>query len=125
MIRFIVQFFTILVIYLTANTLVKWLNLPVPGSIVGMALLFLALLLGVCKLSWVEMVAQLHVKHITLLFIPFAVGILHYTRYFRTEGFKLALILITSSLLVLLVTAFTAEYYEIKNKRGERNNNDG
>jgi holin-like protein len=119
MVRVIAQFLTILLIYLLGNKLVTWLDLPVPGSIVGMALLFISLWLGVCKLKWVETVAQLHIKHITLLFIPFVVGVLHYTGSFRTDGLKLAIILITSSFFILFVTAYIAEYYDRRKHNGD------
>ncbi|MBM7587205.1 holin-like protein [Bacillus pakistanensis] len=118
MVRFIAQFLTILFIYLLGNHLVTWLDLPIPGSIVGMGLLFISLLFGVCKLTWVEAVAQLHIKHITLLFIPFVVGVLHYTGSFRAEGFKLAIILVTSSFFILFVTAYIAEYYDRRKHNG-------
>ncbi|MBS4211027.1 MULTISPECIES: CidA/LrgA family protein [Neobacillus] len=121
MVRYFVQFITILLIYLIGNGLVRWLDLPVPGSIVGMALLFLGLTLKVCKLKWVEAIAQLHIKHITLLFIPFAVGVWHYTGIFRIEGLKLTAILAASSISVLLVTAGMAEFFEIKTKKGRQN----
>jgi holin-like protein len=123
MVRTIAQFLTILLIYLLGDRLVAWLSLPVPGSIVGMALLFIALVSGVCKLKWVETAAQLHIKHITLLFIPFIVGVSHYAGIFRVEGIKLAIILAASSLVVLLVTAFIAEYFETKRKRSKQNGN--
>ena len=121
MVNYFVQFITVLLIYLIGNGLVRWLDLPVPGSIVGMALLFLGLTLKICKLKWVEAIAQLHIKHITLLFIPFAVGVWHYTGIFRIEGLKLTAILAASSIAVLLVTAGMAEFFEIKTKRGRQN----
>lgn len=123
MVRTIAQFITILLIYLTGTRLVAWLELPVPGSIVGMALLFIALVSGVCKLQWVEAIAQLHIKHITLLFIPFIIGVWHFAGIFRVEGIKLAIILAASSLVVLLVTAFMAEFLETKGKRSNQNGN--
>ncbi|WP_026567467.1 CidA/LrgA family protein [Bacillus sp. UNC41MFS5] len=123
MVRTIAQFITILLIYLTGTRLVAWLELPVPGSIVGMALLFMALVTGVCKLQWVEATAQLHIKHITLLFIPFIIGVWHFAGIFKVEGIKLAIILAASSLVVLLVTAFMAEYLETKRKRSSQNGN--
>ncbi|XJZ25690.1 CidA/LrgA family protein [Bacillota bacterium Lsc_1132] len=123
MIRLLAQFFTIFIFYQIGNLLVSWFSLPLPGSIVGMGLLFLALSLGGCKLIWVESVAQLHIKHITLLFIPFIVGVWHYTGIFRMEGVKLGAVLAASSLTVLLVTAFIAEFYETKFQRRSRNGN--
>ncbi|MEH7081827.1 CidA/LrgA family protein [Neobacillus drentensis] len=123
MVRNIAQFLTILVIYLIGTRLVTWLDLPVPGSIVGMVLLFIALLSGVCKLQWVEAAAHLHIKHITLLFIPFIVGVWHFAGIFKVEGIKLAIILAASSLVVLLVTAFIADYLETKRKWRKQNGN--
>lgn len=120
MVRFIAQFLTILLIYLVGNSLVKWLDLPVTGSIVGMAILFIALMFGF-KLKWVEAVAEVHIKHITLFFIPFAVSVWHYTGIFRNDGLKLAAILATSSLVVLLVTAYLAEYLDTIRKRRRHN----
>ncbi|MFL6517147.1 MAG: CidA/LrgA family protein [Bacillus sp. (in: firmicutes)] len=123
MVRTIAQFLTILVIYLIGTRLVTWLDLPIPGSIVGMALLFIALVSGVCKLKWVEAAAQLHIKHITLLFIPFVVGVWHFAGIFKVAGIKLAIILAASSLVVLLVTAFIAEFLENKRKVRKQNGN--
>ena len=123
MVRIIAQFLTILGIYLIGTRLVTWLDLPVPGSIVGMVLLFIALVSGVCKLKWVEAAAQLHIKHITLLFIPFIVGVWHFAGIFRVEGIKLVIILAVSSLVVLLVTGFIAEFLETKRKGSNQNGN--
>jgi holin-like protein len=126
MIKYLAQFITIIIIYLFGNGLAVWLKLPVPGSIIGMFLLFLGLLTGLIKLSWIEEIAQLHIKHLTLLFIPFTVGVFHYIGIFRIEGIKLVFTLVISSLAVLLVTAFIAEAFDTKIKRGKENgNNDG
>lgn len=121
MIRFVLQFSTILLFYLLGKGLVTFFGLSIPGSIVGMTLLFTALLLKICTLKWVESVAQFHIKHITLLFIPFAVGVWHFTRTFRNEGIKLSTILAISSLVVLFITAIIAELIDNKSKRGKQN----
>jgi holin-like protein len=75
------------------------------------------------KLAWIEEIAQLHIKHLTLLFIPFTVGVFHYIGIFRIEGIKLVFTLAISSLAVLLVTAFIAEAFDSKIKRGNENGN--
>ncbi|SEM90609.1 CidA/LrgA family protein [Lihuaxuella thermophila] len=123
MVRILLQFLTILTIYLTGNGLVAWLHLPLPGSFVGMILLFAALSLGVFKLPWIETIARLHIRHFSLLLIPSIIGVVHYTGAFKTEGIKLAIILTASSFTVLLVTAFTAEYFETRRKRRKQDGN--
>jgi holin-like protein len=123
MTKYLAQFITIIIIYLFGNGLAAWLKLPVPGSIIGMFLLFLGLLTRLVKLAWIEEIAQLHIKHLTLLFIPFTVGVFHYIGIFRIEGIKLIFTLAISSLAVLLVTAFIAEAFDSKIKRGNENGN--
>lgn len=118
MIRYLAQFVTIFIIFLLGNWLAEWFKIPVPGSIMGMLLLLFALMTGIIKLSWVEDIAQIHIKHITLLFIPLTVGVFDYIGIFRLEGLKLTIILVFSSMTVLLATAFIAEFYEIRRKRG-------
>ncbi|MGG1401655.1 CidA/LrgA family protein [Bacillus salipaludis] len=117
MLRYFVQFFTILLFYSIGSGMVSWLQLPIPGSIAGLFLLFIALNFRVCQLKWVETIAQLHIKHITLLFIPFTVGIWNNIGIFQLEGAKLAIVLAISSLVVLLATAVIAETIETRTQR--------
>lgn len=120
MVRYLAQFITILLIYTLGNKIVALLHIPVPGSMMGMGILFLGLYSGAIKLTWIEDISQWHIKHLSLLFIPFTVGVIHYTGIFRIEGIKLVITLALSSLTVLLVTAFIAEAFD-KNKRGNKN----
>lgn len=116
---YLAQFITVLSFFLLGNLLSGWLAIPVPGSMIGMGLLFGSLQTGIIKLSWVEAIARLHIKHISLLFIPFTVGVFHYTGIFQLEGLKLVLTLVLSSLAVFMVTALIAELFEWKDKRGD------
>jgi holin-like protein len=116
----VIQFLAILGAYLIGNGIVTWLSLPIPGSMVGAILLFIALILRVFKLEWVEKVAQWHMKHMILLVIPSIVGIIQFTGIFQTEGIQLMMILMISSLILFFVTAYIAEFYQRK-ERGEQN----
>jgi holin-like protein len=119
-VKIVLQIGMLAMLYLLGNTLVSLLHLPLPGSVVGMLLLFLLLLLGACKIHWVEDGAFFHLKHITLLFIPPIISVVHYTAIFKQEGWKLLIILIVSSFSILLATAYVAECYD-KMKRRKTN----
>lgn len=54
---------------------VRGLNLPIPGNVVGMVLLTLALIFNVVKIEDVEKEAELFVKNMSIMFIPPGVGI--------------------------------------------------
>ncbi|WP_116473060.1 CidA/LrgA family protein [Zobellella maritima] len=49
-----------------------------PGSIIGLFVLFMLLSLQLIRLNWVHDGGQLILRHMALLFIPVAVGLLGY-----------------------------------------------
>jgi holin-like protein len=96
----------------------QFFNLPFSGSIIGMVLLLVVLGTGLVKIKWVSAAADLHLNHMTLLFIPLIVGIFFKLKMLQGQSWKLIVVLIISSLLGLLGTGYTAELYE-KLKKGE------
>lgn len=60
------------------------LKLPLPGSVLGMLLLWLALGLGVVRLSWVERAADALLGVLGLLFVPAGVGLIEYLNLWRS-----------------------------------------
>ena len=59
------------------------LNAPLPGSVVGMLLLWLALSARVIRLEWVERAADSLLGVLGLLFVPAGVGIMTYLDAWR------------------------------------------
>lgn len=53
-------------------------HLPLPGSVVGMALLWLALSVGLVKLHWISDAADGLLGILGLLFVPATVGFIQY-----------------------------------------------
>ena len=62
------------------------LQLPLPGNLVGMLMLFALLTSGVIRLEWVEAGASLLVRHLTFFFIPIAVGLMALGDLFVSQG---------------------------------------
>jgi holin-like protein len=66
-------------LFLAAGDLVVHaLGLPIPGSVVGMLLLWAALETGLVRLSWLERGAQSVLGVLGLLFVPAGVGFLQF-----------------------------------------------
>ncbi len=89
-------------IYLGSTWLVGFLGLPIPGNVVGVVLLFSLLCLGVVKLEYVELAADLLLKHLVFFFVPIAVGLMEWGGVFREYGLTLALAIVLSAVLPLL-----------------------
>lgn len=58
--------------------LVAALRLPLPGSVAGMVLLWVALGLGLVRLRWIEAAADGLLGILGLLFVPATVGVIEY-----------------------------------------------
>ncbi|EIJ81941.1 hypothetical protein PB1_03340 [Bacillus methanolicus PB1] len=112
MFRLMLQFFIILALLLIGNSITNFFHLSVPGSIIGMVLLLIVLSSGLIKMNWVSDVANLHLKHMVLLFIPPIIGIFFSLRILQGQSWKLIVVLIISSLIGLVGIGYTAEIYE-------------
>ena len=105
--KFFRESILILSIYFAGEIISKLLNLPVPGNIIGMILLFLLLLFKFIKRRHIEEVSQFVLKNISFFYIPTAVSIMESVGYLQGYMWQFALICIVSALLTFLATAYT------------------
>ena len=97
---------TILVIYqLIGEVAVLLLRIPVPGPVIGMALLFLTLVLRRGSAPPLDGAAASLLNHLSLLFVPAGVGVMVHFHRIGNEWLPLAVALVLSTLLTLAVTA--------------------
>ena len=74
-----IQFMIILMFSFVGEALSTLLNLPVPGSIIGLVLLFLTLEFKWIRLRHIDTVGNFLLANMTILFLPPAVGVMqHY-----------------------------------------------
>jgi holin-like protein len=109
MIKYLVQFGIILLICFAGELLQAFLNLLIPGNIIGMLLLLFLLLSGLVKLPMIEDVSNFMLKHLSFFFIPAAVGLI--TCFSVLEGKWIVLIFISviSTFIIAAVTGITVQ----------------
>ena len=101
---------TLLVFQLIGEVLVRGLDLPVPGPVLGMALLFLRLCWQGRADPHLQGTAQGLLQHLSLLFVPAGTGVmLHFSRV-ADEWLPLLVALIGSTLLSMAVTALVMHW---------------
>lgn len=97
------SFAVLLVCQLIGEVLVTATDLPVPGPVVGMLLLFIGLLLrGRIPDALAETAGGL-LQHLSLLFVPAGVGVMLHLSLLEEEWPAVALALLLSTVLTLLV----------------------
>jgi len=96
-------------IYFLGNWIQDTFNLVIPGSVIGMLILFILLLTNLIKVSWVKDGATFVVNNLVLFFIPATVGIINYFDLFKGKGFLLIVIVLFSTLLVMISSGATSQ----------------
>lgn len=108
--RLFAELAVLLAIYLLGCQLAALLAWPIPGGVIGMALLLLAFAFGWVKPAALQMGAGLLMAEMLLFFIPALMSLLDYGGLLRDDGWRILLVIGISTLMVMLVTAFTVEW---------------
>ena len=95
----------LLVFQLIGEVVAQLFALPIPGPVIGMALLFAALALRGGPSPELRDTAQNLLQHLSLLFVPAGVGVMLHFGRIGDEWLPLMASLIGSTLLTIAVTA--------------------
>lgn len=98
---------TLLVFQLIGEALVRTLGLPMPGPVVGMAFLLLALVLRPSLLSAIKPTSSSLLQHFSLLFVPAGVGVMLHLQRLGDEALAIGVALVISTWVGLASAALT------------------
>ena len=107
--RLFAELAVLLGLYLLGCQIAAWLAWPIPGGVIGMALLLLAFAFGWVKPAALQLGAGLLMAEMLLFFIPALMSLLDYGALLRDDGWRILLVNGACTLMVMLVTAFTVE----------------
>ena len=102
--------FAILTAFFLLGSLLHRLGLPIPGGVLGLLLLFLALQFKCLKMKWVERAAGLLLRHMVLLFVPLAVGLMEMGQVIARQAVPIVASLLVSWVAVLLTTGLLGRW---------------
>lgn len=108
--RLLAELAVFLSLYAIGGQLAAWLGWPIPGGVMGLALLLIAFALGWLKPAALQLGAGLLMAEMLLFFIPALMSLLDYGSLLRDEGWRILLVLAVSTLMVMVMTAVTVEW---------------
>lgn len=100
----------LLLFQLTGEAIARGFDLPVPGPVLGMLLLFVALVLRGGPGDELRTTSQNLLQHLSLLFVPAGTGIVVHLHRVADEWLALLLALVVSTLATLVVTALAMKF---------------
>ena len=118
--KYVKQFLIIIGISLAGEILKYILPLPIPASIYGMAILFIALLTGIIKLKDVRETGKFLIEIMPLMFIPAGVGLMKSWGVLKPLVVPVLAITVVSLIAVMAVSGRVSQKIIAKNdKKGE------
>lgn len=89
--------------------------IAIPGSIIGMIILFFLLLTNVVKLEHIEETSDFLLNNIAFFFIPSGVALLNYMDILKVNWLPLSVIIILSTIIVMVVTSLVVNFMIVRN----------
>ena len=122
--KYLRQFMVIMMISFIGELLHYFIPLPVPASIYGMVLMFLALLTGVIRLEHVRETGKFLIEIMPLMFIPAGVGLMSSWSTLKPLLLPVAVITVVTIITVMVASGHTAQFIlkraeKREGKRGE------
>jgi len=111
---------TVLLVYqLVGEVVVVALRLPVPGPVIGMALLFVTLIVRGGVQADLKETANGLLRHLSLLFVPAGVGVMAHLGRLSHEWLPITVSLVLSTLVTIAVTAVVMRALLTRRTRGQ------
>ncbi|MBC2884447.1 CidA/LrgA family protein [Ochrobactrum sp. CM-21-5] len=105
----LMQIATLVGFWLAGEGVVRLIGLPLPGGIVGMALVLGLLLSGRIRLVSMKRGAEWFLAEMLLFFVPAVLAILEHRELVGMLGLKIMAVILLGTLTVMSVTALTVD----------------
>lgn len=100
----------ILACQLVGETISVAANIPVPGPVIGMAILFIGLLIKRGLPDGLEQAGGGLLRHLALLFVPAGVGVMLHVPRLADEWWPVLLAIVPGTLIAIAITALVMQW---------------
>ena len=115
--KYLRQFGIILAVTCAGEIMKYFIPLPIPGSIYGLILMFVLLLLRVIKVEHVKETGEFLIEIMPLMFIPSAVGLMESWGILQPVLVPYAVMIVASTVVVMAIAGLVTQFV-IRRKGG-------
>lgn len=117
LIKGILQVAALMAFSMVMNQLASWLHIPVPGSILGILVIFILLETHIIRIEWIDIGAKWLLAELLLFFVPAAVGVMKYIPMLQSDGLRIAIVVLISTFIVMASTGLMATIISKKKEK--------
>ena len=119
-VKYLRHFVIILAVTCVGEIMKYFIPLPIPGSIYGLILMFVLLLLRVIKVEHVKETGEFLIEIMPLMFIPAGVGLITSREQLQSFMVPLLVITVVSTYVVKIVTGKVTDFLISRIGKGEK-----
>lgn len=109
-VKYLKQLMIILMAYFLGVIIQLAFNLPIPGTVLGLILLFLGLYFKIIKVEMIEDICEILISFMSFLFVPAGVGLMTSFNLLKGKVIAFSVIIIISTIVVWIVTAYVVKF---------------
>ncbi|MCV9878186.1 CidA/LrgA family protein [Brenneria izbisi] len=94
---------------MAGNAISALLPLTIPGSIIGMLILFSLLASQILPAQWVKPGCHLFIRYMALLFVPIGVGVMNYYDLLSQQFGPIVVSCVVSTFIVMVIVGFSTQ----------------
>ncbi|KKK39229.1 membrane protein [Mesobacillus campisalis] len=111
------QFGILYLFYFIGSYIQNYFHLAIPGSIIGLLLLFICLCLKIVPVKLIENGATFLLSILVLLFVPTTVGIMNYPSLLSIHGVLLVAAILLSTGISIAIAGTAIQFFEKKGQK--------
>lgn len=112
--KYLLQFFVILLFSCIGELLNYFIPLPIPASIYGIVLLFIGLVTGIVPYKAVKETGHFLVEIMPVMFIPAAVGLMESWGFIKAAFVPYLVITMITTVIVMIVAGRVTQHFSKK-----------
>ncbi|MEL7292859.1 MAG: CidA/LrgA family protein [Pseudomonadota bacterium] len=101
--QYVVSMALILLCLIAGINIQQLINTSIPGSIIGMLILFSLMATGLVRSDWVRPSASLFIRYMVLLFVPISVGLMEHFDMLLANAWPILMSAVGGTLIVLVL----------------------
>ncbi|WP_234118315.1 CidA/LrgA family protein [Clostridium hydrogenum] len=107
--KYIRQLAIILLFCFLGQVISTLFKLPIPGNVLGMLLMVIALCLGIIKLEAVEEVSNSLLEYLPFFFVPAGVGLITSFKLIKDTWILLIIVVVITTIITMAITGLTVQ----------------
>ncbi|MGV3026260.1 CidA/LrgA family protein [Clostridium thermobutyricum] len=112
----------ILILYIIGEVITAVTHVPIPGNIIAMILLFIALCLKIIKLEQINTISNFFLDHLAFFFLPAGVAVMNSFGLIKANIVQILIVCLVTTAITMTITGLVVQAIANKMDKKKQNN---